>query len=155
MPTTLERPIARTKKNQEESISKQRVKRVAHPERTLPTPEGRVPQSQATKISVRRSVDLLPRQVAVESRATQRRRRTALDRFFEGFGLEKFFTLFSFLTAATLLAFCALDLALAWPWMRISPLFDGTFLICAMILLWLSFDVFRDQAGGGPRNTSF
>jgi hypothetical protein len=60
-------------------------------------------------------------------------------------GLEKAFTLFSFLIATTLSVLCAMDLTIVWPWKQASLLFDWGFLTCGLVLLGLTFDVFKEQ----------
>ncbi len=61
-------------------------------------------------------------------------------------GIAKAFTVLSFLVATCVIALCLLDLAIAWPWMGASPLFNYGFVICGLGLLGLTFDVFRDLA---------
>ncbi len=81
--------------------------------------------------------------------AARRRRkpRSAVARFLSGpISIEKAFTVFSVLVATGIFVLCALDLAIAWPWMQASRLFDWTFLFCGIVLLGLAFDVFKDQA---------
>ena len=79
-------------------------------------------------------------------RITQyRRERSLLGRFVEDFGLEKSFTVFSFMVATTLMVFSVADLVIGWPWLQVSRLFDAIFLSCALMLFWSTYDVFRDQ----------
>lgn len=84
---------------------------------------------------------------SVDRKHSRRQPKSALARFFsQPIGLEKAFTVFSFLVATSLFVLCALDLSMAWPWMQTSLLFDWSFLVCSLVLLGLTFDVFRDQA---------
>ncbi|GAA5508661.1 hypothetical protein Rcae01_04128 [Novipirellula caenicola] len=75
-----------------------------------------------------------------------RRSKTRLGRFFHGFSLEKFFTFVSFLVAAAILVLCTLDLAIAWPWKHARPFFDWTYLGVSVTMIWLCYDVFKDQS---------
>ena len=85
------------------------------------------------------------RQITVGTSHYQNRR-SAIEQFFtEPFSLEKVFTMFSFLVACGLFVLCSLDLAIAWPFMDASRLFDWTYLVCALVLLFLTYDVFKDQ----------
>ncbi|MDV6030746.1 MAG: hypothetical protein F9B45_11745 [Phycisphaera sp. RhM] len=69
-----------------------------------------------------------------------------MGKFFSGFTLEKSFTILSFLVASGLIVLCSLDLAVAWPWMHASLLFDWTYLGVGVAMLWLTWDVFNDQS---------
>lgn len=60
------------------------------------------------------------------------------------FDLRMGFTLFGFAVAAVLVILFGLDLALAVPFQRVSPLMDVTYLICGIILAGLSWSCFRD-----------
>ncbi|PAY15857.1 hypothetical protein CKO51_29625 [Rhodopirellula sp. SM50] len=82
---------------------------------------------------------------ATSAPAKSRRRKSRLGKFFSGFTLEKSFTILSFLVASGLIVLCSLDLALAWPWMHASLLFDWTYLGVGIAMLWLTWDVFNDQ----------
>jgi NADH:ubiquinone oxidoreductase subunit 3 (subunit A) len=147
MPATLERPKARTKPHDRTtgfaSTPSLRKSRPQHDQKA--TRPNRPASQRSLELVPRTNEALLKRQVVNVPRPTKRQR-SALARFFsESPSIEKAFTLLSFLVAITLFVVCSLDLAIAWPWMRASRLFDWTFLVCALIFLVLTFDVFRDQ----------
>lgn len=75
-----------------------------------------------------------------------RRPKSRLGRFFARFTLEKMFTVISFLLATALVVLCTLDLAISWPWRHARPVFDWTYLGVGITMLWLTYDVFKDQS---------
>jgi hypothetical protein len=76
------------------------------------------------------------------------RRPTALEQFFASYSLERSFTLLSFIVAVCVFFVFGFDLACGWPFRRASLLFDATSTICGAALLFLCWDVFREQAKG-------
>ncbi len=60
--------------------------------------------------------------------------------------LENCFTIFGVVVAVSLITLCTLDLVIAWPWMRVSRLFDVTFLACGWMLIAMCYETLRDQA---------
>lgn len=72
-------------------------------------------------------------------------------RFFQGWTLEKTFTVCGIMTGLTLFAIFALDLALAWPLDKASPAADLTFLLSGIVLFLLSLNVASDQVNGRGR----
>ncbi|WP_372718383.1 hypothetical protein [Novipirellula sp.] len=75
-----------------------------------------------------------------------RRPQSRMGRFINRFTLEKWFTVISFLLATALIVLCMLDLAIAWPWRHARPVFDWTYLGVGIAMLWLTYDVFKDQS---------
>ena len=113
---------------------------------TKPQQGTRKPQRQHSGIRQKRN-QLRSVSTPVKSAKLPKRPQSALSRFFSRpFGLEKSFTLIAFLVAISISTLCAFDLAIAWPWMQASRLFDWGFLFCGIMLLGLTFDVVRDQA---------
>jgi hypothetical protein len=60
------------------------------------------------------------------------------------FDIRMAFTLFGFAVAAVLIILFGLDVAVAVPFQRVSPLMDVTYLICGIILAGLSWSCYRD-----------
>ncbi|NNE00787.1 MAG: hypothetical protein HKN47_26015 [Pirellulaceae bacterium] len=71
--------------------------------------------------------------------------------FFQNFHTEKAFTLSGLLVGLTLVIVCGLDLAFAWPYQQASKAYDITFLLSGIVMLWLTWDVAKDQWSGRGR----
>ena len=106
-----------------------------------PIPTRSTPRSRTIRLHRLAEQQTPPRQIASRPRS-----KSAFAQFFSSpFGIEKTFTVLSFLLSTSLLVFCCLDLTIAWPWRQASRLFDWGFLVCGLVLLGMTFDVFRDQ----------
>ncbi len=112
------------------------------------------PASGSVVRSPQRSVSLGPvRDFAPTASIRRPKSKTTFWRaFFEDFGLEKLFTVFSFLTAVSLVFICGPDLLLARPFKAASPIFDVTFLLSGLVMLGLTWSVAKDQVRGYVRS---
>ena len=143
MPTTLERQDITTRR-----ASKRVDTRYRSHARSVETPSRQFRPSRDPHELEEGPADFQTKPIASVRIPQYRRERSLLGRFFEDFGLEKSFTLFSFVVATTLLLFSVTDLVIGWPWLQVSRLFDVIFLSCALMLFGSTYDVFRDQIRG-------
>ena len=156
MPTTLERPRTTTKPSSSAETQRPANRRPARQKPSLPTRPTRpvrMPETPRHAISLDKST--LPKPISTAPSANRRPERPALGRFFADFSLEKSFTVMSFLVAVALAVLCISDLAIAWPWEQASRLFDVTYMACSLVLIWLCYDIFRDQVGGIRSSPNF
>jgi hypothetical protein len=79
------------------------------------------------------------------------RRASVLTEFFSSISVERSFTLLAFVVAGLVISLFGLDLAIGWPFRRVSLLFDTASAVCGAGLAYLSWDVFQDQVRGKTR----
>lgn len=85
-----------------------------------------------------------PHQTASQPVVDSRSARSLPAKSFFNVGMA--FTVFGFAVAGVLVVLFGLDLAMAVPLQRVSPLMDVTYLLCGITLGWLSWSCYCDQS---------